>query len=208
MRLLHPFMPFVTEEIWQHLTDGIGAEERAAPPIIAPWPIPSAAMARKVDAAAEDQFALLQEIITRIRDARKQAGVEPGKVVEVILAGGAKSTLLKQQAALIQQLARTGPPRIERRLSAKPSQAMGLVAGGVEVYLPLTGMLDIEKEVIRLEAQIEAVRSSIQRSKGMLENPNFVARARPDIVAKEQDALAASEDTLAKLTRRRQELAG
>ena len=209
LRLLHPFMPFVTEEIWQHLTDGIGAEERAAPAlIIAPWPIPSEAMARKVDAAAEDQFALLQEIITRIRDARKQAGVEPGKVVEVILAGGAKSTLLRQQAALIQQLARTGPPRIERRLSTKPSQAMGLVAGGVEVYLPLTGMLDIEKEVIRLETQIEAVRSSIQRSKGMLENPNFVARARPDIVAKEQDALAASEDTLAKLTRRRQELAG
>ena len=135
-----------------------------------------------------------------------QAGVEPGKVVEVILAGGAKSTLLKQQAALIQQLARTGPPQIERRLSAKPSQAMGLVAGGVEVYLPLAGMLNIEKELVRLDAQIEAARSSIQRSKGMLENTNFVARARPDIVAKEREALAASEDTLAKLTRRRQEL--
>jgi valyl-tRNA synthetase len=67
-------------------------------------------------------------------------------------------------------------------------------------------MLDIEKELIRLDAQIIALRSAIQRSKGMLENPNFVARARPDIVAREQDALAASEDTLAKLVRQRQEL--
>jgi valyl-tRNA synthetase len=200
-------MPFVTEEIWQHLTDGISAEERAAPAlIIAPWPVPSESMTQKVDATAEEQFALLQEIITRIRDARKQAGVEPGKIVEVILAGGTKAVLLKQQAALIQQLARTGSPRIERRLSVKPSQAMGLVAGGVEVYLPLAGMLDIEKELIRLDAQIEAARSSIERSKSKLENPNFVARARPDIVAKEQEALAAAEDTLAKLTRRRQEL--
>ncbi len=59
--------------------------------------------------------------------------------------------MLKQQAALIEQLARTEPPRIERKLTAKPEQAMALVAGGVEIYLPLAGMLDIEKELARLD---------------------------------------------------------
>jgi valyl-tRNA synthetase len=209
LRLLHPFMPFVTEEIWQHLYAGAPEGQRVAPAlIIAPWPELSGDQIARIDAAAEDQFGLLQEIITRIRDARKQAEVEPGRLIKVILAGGAKSGLLKQQAPLIEQLARTEAPQIERKLAIKPEQAQSLVAGGVEVYLPLAGMLDIEKELARLDIQIKAASSAIERSKSMLDNPKFVERARPDVVEKERDTLAASLDTLAKLTSRRKELAG
>ncbi|PWT70208.1 MAG: valine--tRNA ligase, partial [Chloroflexi bacterium] len=210
LRLLHPFMPFVTEEIWQHLYADTPPDQRPASAlIIAPWPeMAGEEQATRIDAAAEEQFGLLQEIITRIRDARKQAGVEPGRLITVILAGGAKSGLLKQQATLLAQLARTEAPRIERRLATKPEQALALVAGGVEVYLPLTGMLDIQKELARLDTEIEAVRTAIQRSKSMLNNPMFVERARPTVVEKERDTLAASLDTLAKLTSRRTELAG
>jgi valyl-tRNA synthetase len=209
LRLLHPFMPFVTEEIWQHLYSDTPPDQRPASAlIIAPWPEPAGDQLARIDAAAEEQFGLLQEIITRIRDARKQAGVEPGRLIKVILAGGAKSGLLKQQAALLSQLARTAAPQIERKLATKPEQALALVAGGVEVYLPLAGMLDIQKELARLDAEIEAARSAIQRSRSMLDNPNFVERARPDVVEKERDTLAASLDTLAKLTSRRTELAG
>jgi len=206
LRLLHPFMPFVTEEIWQHLYADVPAADRPAPAlIIAPWPV---ANERQLDDAAEEQMALLQDIISRIRDARKAADVEPGKRVQVILVAGSRAPLIKQHAALIEQLARTEPAQVERKLAAKPERATAFVVGGVEVYLPLAGMLDIKKEQARLEGQLEAQRAQIARSRAMLENPNFVARARPDVVQKEREALATAEDALAKLEARQRELVG
>jgi valyl-tRNA synthetase len=206
LRLLHPFMPYVTEEVWQHLYADTPEERRPAPAlIVARWP---QAEASQFDEAAEADYALLREIITSIRDARKQAEVEPGKRVQIILVSSAKAALLKQQAPLIEQLARTEPPRIERKLAAKPERAMGLVAGGVEIYLPLAGMLDLEKERARLGAQMQAQGEAAARSRRMLDNPSFVERARSDVVQKERDALAVAEDTLAKLGARLRELGG
>ncbi len=208
-RLLHPFMPFVTEEIWQHLYADTPEAQRPAPAlIVASWPQISAEASAQLDLEAEDDFALIQEIVTRIRDARKQAEVEPARRVQVILAAGSRTPLLKRQAALIEQLARTEEPIVERKLTAKPEQAMALVAGGVEVYLPLAGLLDIEKEVARLDGQLQAARAQIERSRAMLDNPNFVSRARPDVVTREREALASAFNTLAKLEARRRELAG
>ena len=209
LRLLHPLMPFVTEEIWQHLYADVPEAACPAPAlIVAPWPETTTTAQRQEDERAEEEFTVLREIITRIRDARKQAEVEPGRRIAVIVAGGARTTLLKQQSALIEQLARTEPPRIERKLATKPEQAMALVAEGVEVYLPLAGLLDLAKERARLDAELENARRAIERSQAMLQNPNFVARARPDVVQKERDALAAAEDTLARLEAQRRQLAG
>ncbi len=199
-------MPFVTEEVWQHLYADVPEELRPAPAlIVAPWP---AADAAQEDAVAEEDFALLQEIVTRIRDAKKEAGVEPAKRVQVILVAGARAPLLKQQTALIEQLARTEPPRVERKLAAKPEQAMALVAGSVEVYLPLAGLLDVERELARLDAEIADARKLIERSEQKLGNEQFVARARPDVVQKERDTRVAAEATVATLEARRRELAG
>jgi valyl-tRNA synthetase len=206
LRLLHPYMPFVTEEVWQHLYADVPEELRPALAlIVAPWP---AADAAQEDAAAEEDFALLQEIVTRIRDAKKEAGVEPAKRVQVILVAGARAPLLKQQTALIEQLARTEPPRVERKLAAKPEQAMALVAGSVEVYLPLAGLLDVERELARLDAEIADARKLIERSEQKLGNEQFVAHARPDVVQKERDTLVTAQATVATLEARRRELAG
>jgi valyl-tRNA synthetase len=213
LRLLHPYMPFVTEEVWQHLYADVPEEQRLAPAlIVAPWPEPSAA---QEDQAAEDDFALVQEIVTRIRDAVKQenerrtdAGIELLKRVPVILVARDKVALLQRQALLIQQLARTEPPQIERKLAAKPEQAMALVAGSVEVFLPLAGLLDLEKELARLEGEIAETRKQIERSEQKLGNEQFVARARADVVQRERETLIAAQDTLAKLEARRRELAG
>jgi valyl-tRNA synthetase len=205
LRLLHPYMPFVTEEVWQHLYAEVPAEQRPAPAlIVAPWP---QASAPQQEQAAEDDFALIQEIVTRIRDARKEAGVEPARRVRAIVVAGARAPMLKQQAPVIEQLARTEPPQVERKLAAKPEQAMALVAGNVEVYLPLAGLLDVAKELARLDGELDGVRRQVERSERMLGNEQFVARARPDVVQKERDALAVAQETLTKLEARRRELA-
>lgn len=85
---------------------------------------------------------------------------------------------------------------------------MALVAGGIEIYLPLAGMLDLAKEAERLDGEIVKAQAAVERSQKVLENPSFVARAKPEIVQRERDALAAAEDALARLQARRQELAG
>jgi valyl-tRNA synthetase len=208
LRLLHPFMPFVTEEVWQHLYADMPEGERPATAlIVAPWPQMDAAAQRQWDNRAEGDMALIQEVVTAIRNARNEADVEAKRRITVILVGGAKTPLLRQQAALVEQLARTDPPRIERRLSAKPEQAMALVAGGVEVYLPLAGLLDLAKEAERLDGEIVKAQAAVERSQKTLENPNFVTRAKPEIVQRERDALAAAQDTLTRLQARRLELA-
>ncbi|HEY4385847.1 MAG TPA: valine--tRNA ligase, partial [Ktedonobacteraceae bacterium] len=90
----------------------------------------------------------------------------------------------------------------------KPEQAMSLLAESVEVYLPLAGMLDLGKEVARLDKEIAQVQQDIARVQGKLANENFVARAKPDVVEKEREKLAGQEERLGKLQARRAELAG
>jgi valyl-tRNA synthetase len=104
--------------------------------------------------------------------------VDPAKRVAVILAGGAKTALLKRQASLIEQLARTEEPQVERKLARKPEQAMALVAGGVEVYLPLAGLLDLAKEQVRLADEIAKAQALVERSHRVLTTP--ISSRAPD----------------------------
>ncbi|HEU5376214.1 MAG TPA: valine--tRNA ligase [Ktedonobacteraceae bacterium] len=208
LRLLHPFMPFVTEEVWQHLYHTSVPDQAAWPApalIVAPWP---ESQREALDEVAESEFALLQEIIVRIRDARNQMNVEPAKRVPVILAAGNALETLKAQAALIEFLARTEKPQWHTHLAERPDQAMSLLAGGVEIYLPLAGLLDIDKELARLDKDLAATEQEIARIQTRLANESFVTRARPEVVQKERDRLIEQEDRLSKLRDRRTELAG
>jgi valyl-tRNA synthetase len=208
LRLLHPFMPFVTEEVWQYLYRTGEPDLQRWPTsalIIAPWP---QANVQAVDDKTEEQFGLLQEIITRIRDARNQVNVEPSRRVPVILAAGSQVSMLEQQAPLIEFLARTEKPQLHEHLAQKPAQSMSQLAGSVEIYLPLAGMLDIGKEVERLDKEIAQARQEIARLEGKLSNEAFVAKAKPEVVENEREKLAAQQERVTKLTNRRTELAG
>ncbi|HEY7347950.1 MAG TPA: valine--tRNA ligase [Ktedonobacterales bacterium] len=201
MRLLHPFMPYVTEEVWQHLYEG--EENRPASAlIVAPWPT---ADDSQRDLLAEIDVSRLQEIITRIRDARKQMGVEAARRIPVMIAAHEHAETLSSQAPLIEFLARSEPPRIEADLPA-PEQAVALIAAGVEVYLPLAGMIDLAQELARIDAEIAAAQQDIARSQKMLANEQFTSRAKPEIVEREREKLASHEEKLAKLQARRKEL--
>ena len=207
MRLLHPFMPFVTEEVWQHLyrtSEPDNARWPASALIIAPWPQFNAA---QVDTMAEQQFDLVQQVITRIRDARNQMSVEPAHRIPVIMAVGNDLAIFEQQTPLIEFLARTEKPQLSRTLDQKPEQAMALLAGTVEIYLPLAGMIDIGKELERLDKEIAQAQQEQSRLQSKLTNENFVSKAKPEVVAKDREKLAVQEERLGKLIARREELA-
>src|SRR5947209_352987 len=208
MRLLHPFMPFVTEEVWQYLYRTSEQDTTQWPTsalIVAPWPHANSAA---IDSEAEQNFGLLQEVITRIRDARNQMNVEPARRVPVIIAAGNHVTMLEAQAPLIEFLARTDRPQLHAQLAQKPEQAMSLLAGSVEIYLPLSGLLDISKELERLDKEIAQAQQEILRLQGKLANEAFVTKAKPEVVEKEREKLVAQEERIGKLKERRAELEG
>src|SRR5579884_1781815 len=208
LRLLHPYMPFVTEEVWQYLyrTSEPNPENwPASALIVAPWPYADLLF---VDDEAEREFGLLQEVITRIRDARNQMNVESARRISVILAAGDEVPMFEAQAALIEFLARTDRPQIYHSLEQKPEQAMSLLAGPVEIYLPLAGLLDIGKELERLDKELASSQQEMARLQGKLANENFVTRAKPEVVEKERERLAVQEERIGKLLERRAELGG
>src|SRR5207248_10056980 len=133
--------------------------------IVAPWP---SANREAVDYEAEQDFGLLQEVITRIRDARNQVDVEPARRVLVIMVAGNKAAMLEAQAPLIEFLARTEKPQLYTQLEQKPEQSMSLLAGPVEIYLPLSGLLDLSKELERLDKDIAQSQQEIDRLQGKL----------------------------------------
>jgi valyl-tRNA synthetase len=194
LRLLHPFMPFVTEVAWQHLTQGVPA--RAL--MIAAYPRGDQ---NAIDDEAERNWSVVEEIIRGIRNARSEAGVEASRWIEAIIAGGERTAVIERERPSISRLARVANDRlrITATLDTQPRNATALVAGGAEVYLPLAGMVDLAEERTRLSNELERVEADIARRQAKLANANFVQRAPANVVQGERDLLQNAEDTAAKL---------
>ncbi|MGQ9512945.1 valine--tRNA ligase [Thermodesulfitimonas sp.] len=193
LRLLHPFIPFVTEEIWHHLEPG------AKPLIAQAWPADAPELA---DPAAEADMGRLIEIIRAVRHIRAEMNVPPGRRATVILvAPDAGSRLLvEQNRNYIEELV-LGTVTVAAELAAKPEQAAHAVAAGVEIYVPLGRLIDFEKERARLAKELSAVARELARVEGKLGDPDFVAKAPPEVVAKERAKQA-------ELSRKQEALAG
>jgi valyl-tRNA synthetase len=184
LRLLHPFMPFVTEAVWQHLPHSGDSL------MVASWPTTG-----DVDEESEAAMQVIMDAIRSIRNARAEFNVEPARRIVAQIAAGEKYDLFISQRDVLVELARLDPDslRIAHTLLDRPGQALTLVVGGVEIYLPLTGMLDLEAERARLEKELARVEGSTARSQSLLSNQGFSDKAPAEIVQKEREKLAALE---------------
>ncbi len=196
LRLLHPAMPFVTEETWQHLRKAGGIADDAGALIVAPWPRVNK---RRLDARAERDFGRIVDIIRAIRNARTEFNVEPAKRIPAVIAAGAAHELIESQRDVLTMLARLDPNELTiAARPGRPAQALALVVGKVEVYLPLAGMIDIEKEKARLASEIQKTSGDIARAEGLLAG-DFAKRAPEQVVNKTRDQLAANRERLTAL---------
>lgn len=193
LRLLHPFMPFVTEALWQELP------HEGDSLMVAPWPEP-----RETDDKAEEEMGLVMDAIRAIRNARAEHAVEPGQRIEAIIAAGERYDLLTSQRDILVSLARLDDEklRLVHSLVKKPAEALTLVVDGLEIYLPLEGMVDLAAERERLTKEIEALSAAIARSEGLLANEDFIRKAPVHVVDREREKLTANRERKATLEER------
>ncbi len=205
LRLLHPFTPFVTEEIWGHLHNALHdsgladlAKDWPAALIVARWPEPRDLEVWE-DAKVAD-FTLIQEIVRNIRNLRAEKSVAPSKRIAASFAGGVKTNLLKEQAKTIAALAGLDESQltIQESIKSKPEGALALVVGSVEIYLPLSGMVDLANEKARIEKELAETQSHIDRLEKLL-GSDFANKAPAPVVAKEREKLAGYKDTAEKI---------
>jgi valyl-tRNA synthetase len=193
LRLFHPFVPFITEALWESLGSirprrGIDGEVAAEGLLItAPWP--KSAPGWKDDRADRDMD-LLQEIVRAIRNWRSNAGIPPSrKLAAVIKASGAEAESVKRTAAGIAHLAALSSLEV-RADYERPKTAARIVERGLEIFL--LDVIDIEVERKRLETALEKARKDLEKVEKRLGNPNFVDRAPADVVAEERRRGAAA----------------
>jgi len=205
LRLLHPFTPFVTEEIWGHLRTALRESPLAElyktqreALIVARWPEPREPEGWEAEKTAD--FELIQEIVRSIRNLRAEKNVAPSKKIAASISAGAKADLLNQQSKVVAALAGLDHAQlaIHSSLKDKPADAAALVVGSVEIYLPLAGMVDLASEKTRLEKELKEAESHIQRLENLL-NGDFANKAPAALIQKERDKLAAYKDTAEKI---------
>lgn len=179
LKLLHPFMPFITEAIWQSLPhQGISI-------MTAGWPAEDQELTNHED---EQLMGVLMETIKSIRNMRAEVNVHPGKKSQVILkmASGEFKAKMEANTSYIKTLAAAEPITILAASDANPENAMTAVVNGVEIYLPLKGLIDVEKETARLNKEISNLDKELSRISGKLGNPGFTAKAPADVIEKEK----------------------
>ncbi|WP_026839904.1 valine--tRNA ligase [Citrifermentans bremense] len=185
LRLLHPFMPFITEEIWQALPKRDGAAESI---MISSFPTPCAEW--EGYAAAATEMDLVMEVIKGIRNIRGEMEVAPSKQIAAILdcKSEASLALLKRNEAYVMSLARLSDLGIGQGIE-RPAEASLQVAGDVEIIVPLRGLVNVEEEEKRLGKEIAKIEKDIEFLSKKLENPSFVERAPADVVEKEREKI-------------------
>lgn len=178
MKLLHPYMPFITEEIYQCLP------HEAESIMISKWPVADESL---IDPEAERGMNAIMDSIKAIRNMRAEVNANPGKKIPAImLVSEDLREVVAHNDSYIKLLGGIDNLELRPLNGEKPENAMAAVVTGIEVYLPLAGLIDVEKETQRLSKELAAMEKDLQRAGGKLNNTGFLAKAPEDVIAKER----------------------
>lgn len=178
MKLLHPYMPFITEEIYQCLP------HEAESIMISKWPVADESL---IDPEAEHGMNAIMDSIKAIRNMRAEVNANPGKKIPAImLVSEDLREVVAHNDSYIKLLGGIDNLELRPLNGEKPENAMAAVVTGIEVYLPLAGLIDVEKETQRLSKELAAMEKDLQRAGGKLNNAGFLAKAPEDVIAKER----------------------
>ena len=178
MKLLHPYMPFVTEEIYRHLVNDDDSI------MISAWPVYDESMEFARD---EKDMELVMDAIKAVRNIRAEMNVPPSKKVKLIFAAGeSERRVLEDGTRFIERLAGASEILIQADKEGVPDDAVTAVLAGAEVFIPLEDLVDIAKELERLEKEKENLEKELERVNGKLSNEGFVSKAPANIVEEER----------------------
>jgi valyl-tRNA synthetase len=205
LRMLHPFIPFVSEEIWDTLKKAVSSTPLSS--VISDWPEaliiaswPEARQAEGWESEIISDFILLQEAVRSIRNIRAEKNVKHGKLIPALLSAGEKTDIFKKQKDIMAALAQLDPAKFEilAELPPKGEDQVAIAIGAVEIYLPLAGLVDSGEEQERLKKAYHEARVQVERLETLLAG-TFADRAPAEIVQKERDKLSAYQETVEKI---------
>jgi valyl-tRNA synthetase len=188
MRLLHPYMPFVTEAVWQHLRSAVeGLEPESI--MVAAYPADDG----QLDREAEERMRTVIEVVRAIRNIRAERGVDPGRYVEAYISSDGALPTLEAARPMVEALARVRPLHLVPDASAAPKTAVAsAVLAEAQVVLPLAGLIDVEAERSRLSTQLAEVENEVHGLEEKLSNEQFRSKAPAEVVAREEERLASA----------------
>lgn len=190
IRLLHPIMPFVTEEIYQDLPSLKDSEDL----ICAHWPN-SSELSKYEDDESELAIALACDVVSAVRSARSRYNISPKTPLKVVVGAGDKLAYIEKQANLINSLACIGEFVLLENVE-KPKESIVSLANGMQIYTVLTGLVDFDKERVRLQNEKKKIDSDIQKLDKRLSNPGYLAKAAQEIIEKDKNLYAELTDKM------------
>ena len=203
LRLAHPFMPFITEEIWQRINAQAGVSGETI--MLQAWPV---ANESRIDAAAEGDIEWVKTLMLGLRQIRGEMKISMAKRIDIILANASSEDLrrLEDNAPLLNKLAKLESVTVLAAGEEAPMSATALV-GEMEVLVPMAGLIDKDAELARLDKEIQRLDGEVKRVGGKLANEGFVAKAPAEVLEKERAKLVEAEQALAKLAEQREKIA-
>jgi len=194
LRLLHPFMPFITEEIWQNLMERLPSEGDLPESImVSPYPLADSGLH---DENAEREISLVMQAIRAVRNTRAQLQIPANQFLEAIVDANGLQSTIEEEADLIRHLSRIDPLKVVSGDGETADQPRGitLVVDPLVVRLPLEGVVDISAEAERLRGELADCESNLTRVGKLVANPNFRAKAKPEVVETEEERFKSLEE--------------